>query len=146
VIALIQRVTQAAVAIDGETVARIGPGVLALVAAEPDDTAAQATRLAERVLGYRIFADECGRMNHSTRQTGRQVLAVPQFTLAADTQRGNRPGFSSACPPARARELFDTFIDVLHARHTERIEQGVFGADMQVSLINDGPVTFWLRA
>ncbi|MES1946565.1 D-tyrosyl-tRNA(Tyr) deacylase [Salinisphaera sp. C84B14] len=145
-IALIQRVTRAAVDIDENTVAAIGPGILALVAAQPDDTPAQATRLAERVLGYRIFADERGRMNHGALETGRAVLAVPQFTLAADTRRGNRPGFSSACPPERARTLFDTFLDALNARHPGLIEQGVFGADMQVSLRNDGPVTFWLQA
>lgn len=145
-IALIQRVTQAAVAIDDKTVAAIGPGILALVAAEPDDAPAQAERLAERVLGYRIFADESGRMNHGALETGRAVLAVPQFTLAADTRRGNRPGFSTACPPERAKGLFDIFVDALKARHPEHIEQGVFGADMQVSLLNDGPVTFWLQA
>ncbi|MES1941171.1 D-tyrosyl-tRNA(Tyr) deacylase [Salinisphaera sp. T5B8] len=145
-IALIQRVTQASVVIDTARVAEIGAGVLALVAAEADDTPAQAKRLAERVLGYRIFSDETGRMNHSAQQTGRAVLAVPQFTLAADTRRGNRPGFSTACAPDRARELFAAFVAVLHERHPEHVEQGVFGADMQVSLINDGPVTFWLQA
>jgi len=107
VIALIQRVTQATVSVDGETVAAIGPGVLALVAAVPDDDAGRAIRLAERVLAYRIFADERGRMNRSVADIGGAVLAVPQFTLAADTRRGNRPGFSSACAPDRARELFD---------------------------------------
>lgn len=106
-IALIQRVTQATVSVDGETVAAIGPGVLALVAAVPDDDAGRAIRLAERVLAYRIFADERGRMNRSVADIGGAVLAVPQFTLAADTRRGNRPGFSGACAPDRARELFD---------------------------------------
>lgn len=144
-IALIQRVTEAAVAIDGDTVAAIGPGVLALVAAEPADDAQRAARLAERVLSYRIFADHKARMNHSARDAERAVLAVPQFTLAADTRRGNRPGFSTACPPDRARGLFDDFMAALRSRHG-LVEQGVFGADMQVSLVNDGPVTFWLQA
>lgn len=142
-IALIQRVREAAVAVEGETVAAIGPGVLALVAAQTDDDAARAARLAERVLAYRIFADERGRMNRSVVETAGAVLAVPQFTLAADTRRGNRPGFSTACPPDRARELFDAFVGALATRY-RRLERGVFGADMQVSLINDGPVTFWL--
>lgn len=144
-IALIQRVTEAAVAIDDETVAAIGTGVLALVAAEPEDDPARAQRLAERVLAYRVFADERGRMNRSAADAGHAVLAVPQFTLAADTRRGNRPGFSTACPPERAAGLFDDFVAALRARH-ETVETGVFGADMQVSLVNDGPVTFWLQA
>ena len=144
-IALIQRVTEASVAVDGETVAAIGPGMLALVAAEPDDDDKRAARLAERVLSYRIFADDSGRMNQSATDTGHAVLAVPQFTLAADTRRGNRPGFSTACPPDRAHGLFDCFVATLAARHA-RIDQGIFGADMQVALVNDGPVTFWLQA
>ncbi|MES1929808.1 D-tyrosyl-tRNA(Tyr) deacylase [Salinisphaera dokdonensis CL-ES53] len=144
-IALIQRVTEASVAVDGETVAAIGPGILALVAAEPDDDDKRAARLAERVLSYRIFADDSGRMNQSAADTGHAVLAVPQFTLAADTRRGNRPGFSTACPPDRARELFGRFVATLTSRH-DRIDQGIFGADMQVALVNDGPVTFWLQA
>ena len=144
-IALIQRVTQATVSVDGETVAAIGPGVLALVAAVPDDDAGRAIRLAERVLAYRIFADERGRMNRSVADIGGAVLAVPQFTLAADTRRGNRPGFSSACAPDRARELFDECVAALATRHGAA-ERGVFGADMQVWLVNDGPVTFWLNS
>lgn len=144
-IALIQRVREAAVVVDGATVAAIGPGLLALVAAQADDDNARAKRLAERVLAYRIFADACGRMNNSVVDTAGAVLAVPQFTLAADTRRGNRPGFSSACPPERARKLFDLFIATLASRHGA-IERGIFGADMQVSLVNDGPVTFWLTS
>ena len=144
-IALIQRVTDAAVTIDGVQVAAIGPGLLALVAAEPDDDDARAARLAQRVLAYRIFADAQGRMNHSVVNAGHAVLAVPQFTLAADTRRGNRPGFSSACAPARAQTLFDAFVAALTAEHAP-IATGVFGADMQVRLVNDGPVTFWLQA
>lgn len=144
-IALIQRVTGASVAVGGHTIARIGPGVLALVAAEPEDTDARARRLAERVVGYRIFADAEGRMNLSATAAGKAVLAVPQFTLAADTRRGNRPGFSTACPPERAKPLFETFVTALRGSHPS-VETGRFGADMQVALINDGPVTFWLSA
>ena len=143
VIALIQRVSSAEVRVADETIAAIGAGVLALVAAERGDDSKRAGRLAERVLGYRIFADARGRMNHSALDAGRAVLAVPQFTLAADTRRGNRPGFSSACPPARAEPLFADFIAALRARHAP-IESGRFGADMQVASVNDGPVTFWL--
>lgn len=144
-IALIQRVSQARVCIDGTVVAQIGAGMVALVAAVPDDDHARAVRLAERVLAYRIFADQHGRMNRSTADTGNAVLAVPQFTLAADTRRGNRPGFSSACPPERAEPLFENFLAALKARHTS-IQNGRFGADMQVTLTNDGPVTFWLNS
>ncbi|RJS91248.1 D-aminoacyl-tRNA deacylase [Salinisphaera sp. Q1T1-3] len=144
-IALIQRVREAHVTIDSVRVGRIGPGLVALVAAVPDDTEQTAQRLAERVLAYRIFADEQGRMNHGAIAVGAGVLAVPQFTLAADTRRGNRPGFSRACPPDRAAPLFDTFVAELQQRHAP-IETGRFGADMQVGLVNDGPVTFWLES
>lgn len=144
-IALIQRVSQAQVVIDGVTVGAIDAGLVALVAATPDDDSARAVRLAERVLAYRLFADEQGRMNRSAVDTGHGVLAVPQFTLAADTRRGNRPGFSTACPPDRAEPLFDDFLGALAARH-QLVHSGRFGADMQVSLTNDGPVTFWLNS
>ena len=144
-IALLQRVLDCSVTIDGERVAEIGTGILVFVAAVPDDTAARATRLAERVAGYRIFADSRGRMNHSVVAAGHSVLAVPQFTLAADTRRGTRPGFSGACPPDRAQPLFDTFVAALRD-HDMPVACGVFGADMQVALINDGPVTFRLEA
>ncbi|MGB7756156.1 MAG: D-aminoacyl-tRNA deacylase [Salinisphaera sp.] len=144
-IALIQRVTRASVSVAGERIAAIDAGVLALVAAEPDDTEARAERLAERVLAYRIFADDNGRMNLGAVSAGKAVLAVPQFTLAADTRRGNRPGFSTACAPERAEVLFDQFTSVLTERHAP-IATGRFGADMQVELVNDGPVTFWLSA
>ncbi|MGN8159989.1 D-aminoacyl-tRNA deacylase [Salinisphaera sp. RV14] len=144
-IALIQRVTRASVTVAGERIAAIDAGVLALVAAEPDDTEARAQRLAERVLAYRIFVDDQGRMNRGAISANKAVLAVPQFTLAADTRRGNRPGFSTACPPERAEPLFDHFTSVLVARHAP-IATGRFGADMQVELVNDGPVTFWLTA
>lgn len=131
--------------IAGETVGQIERGLVALIAAVPDDTATRAARLAERLLSYRVFPDDDGRMNRSLQETGYGLLAVPQFTLAADTRRGNRPGFSSACPPDRAEPLFDALLATLHARH-EPVQSGRFGADMQVSLTNDGPVTFWLES
>jgi len=115
------------------------------VAAVPADDNARATRLAERVAGYRVFADASGRMNRSVADTGHSILAVPQFTLAADTRRGTRPGFSTACPPDRAQPLFNAFVLALRA-HGLPVACGVFGADMQVGLTNDGPVTFWLEA
>ena len=144
-IGLIQRARHAWVDIDDARVAEIGAGLVALVCAVPDDTPERAARLAERILAYRVFGDDNGRMNIGVRDAGHAVLAVPQFTLAADTARGNRPGFSGACPPARARGLFDDFIAALTARH-EAVATGRFGADMQVGLINDGPVTFWLTS
>ncbi|GAB3680606.1 D-aminoacyl-tRNA deacylase [Salinisphaera aquimarina] len=144
-IALIQRVTRASVTIDDQVHAEIGAGLLVLVAAVPDDEHKQARRLAQRVLDYRVFADAEQRMNLSARDTGAAILAVPQFTLAADTRRGNRPGFSGACPPARALPLFNGFVDALHEQHAA-VENGLFGADMQVALVNDGPVTFWLTS
>lgn len=144
-IALIQRVQRAAVHIDGQVFAAIDAGLLALVAAVPDDTPARAQRLAQRVAAYRLFNDEQGRMNLGATTAGMAILAVPQFTLAADTRSGNRPGFSTACPPDQAQPLFDQFVQALQARH-EPVATGQFGADMQVELINDGPVTFWLQA
>ncbi|HET7314795.1 D-aminoacyl-tRNA deacylase [Salinisphaera sp.] len=144
-IALIQRVSRASVTVEDQCIAAIGPGVLALVAAEPDDTEARARRLAERVLAYRIFADASNRMNLGAITANKAVLAVPQFTLAADTRRGNRPGFSTACDPERAAPLFDLLVATLAERHA-LVEAGRFGADMQVALVNDGPVTFWLNA
>lgn len=144
-IALIQRVSEASVSIAGERIAVIDSGILALVGAEREDTPARVRRLAERVLAYRIFPDANDRMNHSAITAGKAILAVPQFTLAADTHSGNRPGFSTACPPDQAKPLFDTFVAALRAQHAT-VATGRFGADMQVSLINDGPVTFWLSA
>lgn len=144
-IALIQRVTQAAVHIQGARVAAIGPGVLALIGVTRADTAADATRLLERLLGYRVFADAAGKMNLSVREVRGGVLLVPQFTLAADTARGTRAGFSTAAEPARARELFSLLLEQAQAAYAP-VSAGVFGADMQVSLVNDGPVTFWLSS
>lgn len=143
-IALIQRVQHAAVHIDGQQFAAIDAGLLALVAAEPEDTQTRAQRLAQRVAAYRIFNDDQGRMNLGATSAGMAIMAVPQFTLAADTRSGNRPGFSTACPPEQARPLFDHFVQALQARH-QPVATGQFGADMQVELVNDGPVTFWLH-
>jgi len=144
VIALIQRVAEANVSVGGERVAAIGTGVLALVGVERDDGEAQAERLAERVLGYRIFPDEQGRMNRSLLEAGGALLAVPQFTLVADTRKGMRPSFSSGADPEKGMRLFERFVEF--ARRQASVETGRFGADMQVSLVNDGPVTFWLQA
>jgi D-tyrosyl-tRNA(Tyr) deacylase len=136
-IALIQRVAEASVRVGGETVGAIDSGILALVGVEREDGEAEAERLAERVLGYRIFPDDQGRMNRS-------LLAVPQFTLVADTKNGSRPGFSSGASPEDGMRFFDRFVE--HARRKARVETGRFGAHMRVSLVNDGPVTFWLQA
>ncbi len=144
-IALIQRVSEASVRVDGACVGAIGRGVLALVAVEPDDTEARAERLVERVLGYRIFEDENGRMNHSLVDLGGGLLLVSQFTLAADTSKGMRASLTSAAPPEQARRLFDHAVAAARARHPN-VATGRFGARMQVALINDGPVTFWLTA
>jgi D-tyrosyl-tRNA(Tyr) deacylase len=143
-IALIQRVTEARVEVEGEIVGRIGVGILALVGVERGDGEAEAARLAERVIGYRIFPDAEGKMNLSLAQAGGGLLAVPQFTLAAETGKGARPSFSSAAPPQEGERLFARFVALARARHTT-VECGRFGAEMQVHLVNDGPVTFWLQ-
>lgn len=143
-IGLLQRVIEASVRIDGETVASIGEGLLVLVGVQPDDDEASAARLLARLLGYRVFSDEQGRMNRALRETGGGLLLVPQFTLAADTQSGTRAGFSTAAPPEQARRLFTHLVMLAHAAHGN-VGSGVFGADMKVALINDGPVTFWLE-
>jgi D-tyrosyl-tRNA(Tyr) deacylase len=142
-IALIQRVTRAQVHIHGASVAEIGTGVLALIGVTREDTAADAERLLERLLTYRLFADAAGKMNLSVQQVHGGLLLVPQFTLAADTASGTRAGFSTAAEPARARELFSYLLEQARAAYAP-VSAGVFGADMQVSLVNDGPVTFWL--
>jgi D-tyrosyl-tRNA(Tyr) deacylase len=144
-IALIQRVTSASVRVNGATVAAIGPGLLALAAVERGDEAAQAERLAERILGYRVFADENGRMNLSLADTGGELLLVSQFTLAADTRKGMRPSFTPAAEPAEGRRLFDLLVAAARRRHAA-VQTGRFGDHMEVVLVNDGPVTFWLRA
>jgi D-tyrosyl-tRNA(Tyr) deacylase len=145
VIALVQRVTGAEVTVGGESVGAIGGGILALIGVERGDGEAEAARLVERVLGYRIFPDAEGRMNLSLADTGGALLAVPQFTLAADTRKGARPSFSSAAPPAEGERLFERFVALARARMSA-VATGRFGAEMQVRLVNDGPVTFWLQA
>ena len=143
-LALLQRVTEARVAVAGEVVGQIGPGLLVLVGVQPADGPGQATRMAERLLGYRVFDDADGRMNLSLADTGGGLLLVPQFTLAADTDRGKRPSFTSAAEPKHAQVVFDALVDAARQRHAQ-VATGRFGADMQVSLTNDGPVTFLLR-
>ena len=143
-IALIQRVREARVQVAGLTIGAIHRGILALVGVEKGDTEREAERLAERVIGYRIFADDGGKMNRSLAEVRGGLLIVPQFTLAADTQSGARPSFSSAAPPAEGEKLYLRFVELARARHA-LVETGTFAADMQVSLVNDGPVTFWLQ-
>jgi D-tyrosyl-tRNA(Tyr) deacylase len=143
-IGLIQRVSEASVAVDGETIGCIGPGLMALVAAERGDTPAQACRLAQRLLSYRVFEDDDGKMNLDLRQVQGGILLVPQFTLAADTGKGNRPSFTGAAEPAVGRELFDVVVHEV-AQQCPRVATGRFGANMAVRLVNQGPVTFWLR-
>jgi D-tyrosyl-tRNA(Tyr) deacylase len=145
-LSLIQRVTQARVEVDGAVVGAIGPGLLALVGVEPGDGPAQVARMTERLLGYRVFADDAGRMNRSLADTGGGLLLVSQFTLAADTGSGMRPGFSTAAAPAEAERIFDTLLATCRQRHAGGVESGRFGAHMTVSLVNDGPVTFLLKA
>jgi D-aminoacyl-tRNA deacylase len=143
-IALIQRTARASVSIDGVEVASIGRGMLALVGIATADSADSAARLVEKLLSYRIFPDDAGKMNRDLRQIDGQLLLVPQFTLMADTDKGTRPGFSRGASPAIARPLFEEVVKVARALHP-RVSAGVFGADMQVELVNDGPVTFWLE-
>jgi D-tyrosyl-tRNA(Tyr) deacylase len=145
VIALIQRVTGANVKVAGKPVGVIGAGLVALIGVERGDTEVEALLLAERVTNYRIFADQEGKMNLSVKDVRGQILAVPQFTLAADTNSGARPSFSSAASPAEAERLFKRFVEKIQ-EWSPRVATGQFGADMQLSLVNDGPVTFWLRA
>lgn len=144
-LALIQRVTHASVEVDGSVVGRIGPGLLALIGVQSDDDAGRIARMRERLLGYRVFADEAGRMNRSLADTGGGLLLVSQFTLAADTRSGMRPGFSTAAPPAEAERLFDALVAECRAHAPAGVETGRFGAHMVVNLANDGPVTFLLQ-
>jgi D-tyrosyl-tRNA(Tyr) deacylase len=143
-IGLLQRVTHARVEIGGENVAAIDGGLLVLVGVQQGDSESAAERLLERLLGYRVFPDDGGKMNLGLDQVDGGLLLVPQFTLAADTRSGMRPGFSTAASPDEGRRLFDYLVQQAQMRHA-RVESGQFGADMQVSLINDGPVTFWLE-
>lgn len=144
-LSLIQRVSSASVSVDGEVVGAIGPGLLALVAVEPGDGEAQLVRMAERLLGYRVFDDGSGRMSRSLADVGGGLLLVSQFTLAADTRSGMRPSFTTAAPPAEAERSFNRLVELCRARHAPGVETGRFGAHMVVSLVNDGPVTFLLR-
>jgi len=144
VIALLQRVSAAQVVIDGATVGAIERGLLVLLGVEAGDSTAEADRLLERLLNYRVFNDEAGKMNLSLRDVGGGLLLVPQFTLAADTRKGLRPGFSTAAPPEQGRVLFEHVVVKARLTHTE-VATGQFGADMKVTLTNDGPVTFWLQ-
>lgn len=147
---LIQRVSQAAVAIDDETVATIGPGLLLFLAVEPSDDEQSAQRLLNKVLGYRVFADDSGRMNLSVEATKGELLVVSQFTLTADTRKGLRPSFSGSAEPVLAESLYGRFLAQARARVAPgglaRVAAGRFAADMAVSLVNDGPVTFWLSS
>ena len=144
-LSLIQRVTSATVTVEGEVVGTIEAGLLALVGVEPGDGEAQIARMAERLLGYRVFADEAGKMNRSLADTGGGLLLVSQFTLAADTRSGMRPSFTTAAPPAEAEQGFNRLVDICRRTHAGRVETGRFGAHMVISLVNDGPVTFLLR-
>lgn len=142
-IGLLQRVTRADVRVAGETIGEIGRGLMVLVAVHRDDTDADAARLAERLLSYRVFPDDEGRMNRSVRDIGGGLLLVPQFTLTADTKKGTRASFTKGAPPEVASAHFDRLV-VACRRELDTVETGRFGADMQVTLTNDGPVTFWL--
>lgn len=143
-IALLQRVTGADVVVDGAVVGRIGAGLLVLLCAERHDTEREADALLSKVLAYRVFSDKDGKMNCSLAEVGGGLLLVPQFTLAADTQSGTRPSFTPAASPVEAKRLFDYFVKKTRSRW-DIVETGQFGAHMQVSLTNDGPVTFWLH-
>ena len=145
-IGFLQRVSSASVAVDHNSncIAEIGPGLLVLVGVEKTDTQAKAERLAERILAYRVFADDTGRMNLNVGQISGEILLVPQFTLAADTRQGNRPGFSLAADPEMGEQLFEALAAAMQ-QLGQSPAKGCFGADMQVNLCNDGPVSFWLQ-
>ena len=143
-IGLLQRVSEASVSVDGEIIGAIGQGLMVLVGVEKGDSEAEADRLLQRLLGYRIFTDADGKMNLSLKEVQGGLLLVPQFTLAADTKKGARPSFSSAAAPDHGQKLFEYFLSQAKQQHTT-VASGRFGADMQVSLVNDGPVTFWLQ-
>jgi len=143
-IALLQRVRHASVVVDGATIGAIQAGLMVLVCAERQDTEKDAEQLLTKLLSYRVFSDDAGKMNRSVTDVQGDLLLVPQFTLAADTQSGTRPSFTPAAPPELGKQLFDYFVEQARSKHSV-VETGQFGADMQVSLTNDGPVTFWLQ-
>jgi D-aminoacyl-tRNA deacylase len=143
--ALVQRVSRASVTVSGETLGAIGPGLMILVCAMQGDDATRAAALARKIALLRILRDDDGKMNRAILDTGGEALVVSQFTLAADTTRGNRPGFSAAADPATGERLYEAFADALASQGVP-VQRGRFGADMQVALVNDGPVTVWLEA
>ncbi|HEX5345109.1 MAG TPA: D-aminoacyl-tRNA deacylase [Duganella sp.] len=143
-IGLLQRVSSASVVVDGVTIGAIGAGLMVLVCAERNDTEKDADALLTKLLGYRVFADDAGKMNRSVTDTQGGLLLVPQFTLAADTKSGTRPSFTPAAAPADGLRLFNYFVEQARLKHPT-VQTGQFGADMKVSLTNDGPVTFWLQ-
>jgi len=143
-IALLQRVSEATVTVDGNTTGAISHGILALIGVQRGDTEKQAARLLQRLLAYRIFPDAAGKMNLDLSQAAGGLMLVPQFTLAADTNRGNRPSFTPAASPAEGERLFRHLV-TLAERELDNVQTGIFGADMKVQLVNDGPVTFWLQ-
>jgi D-tyrosyl-tRNA(Tyr) deacylase len=143
-IALLQRVTHASVVVDSNVIGTIDAGLLVLVCAERGDTEKESDALLEKLLAYRVFSDEAGKMNRSVKDVQGGLLLVPQFTLAADTRSGTRPSFTPAASPEEGKKLFDYFVLQAHAKHAQ-VHTGQFGAHMQVSLTNDGPVTFWLQ-
>ncbi|MHB8424848.1 MAG: D-aminoacyl-tRNA deacylase [Gammaproteobacteria bacterium] len=143
-IGLLQRVNRASVEVQGKPIAAIGRGLLVFIGVECADTEAQGERLLQRLLAYRVFADDAGRMNRDIREIKGELLLVPQFTLPADTRKGNRPSFTPAAPPEMGRQLFE-YLCVQAERLHAATAHGVFGADMQVHIVNDGPVTFWLQ-
>src|SRR6056297_2206166 len=142
--AILQRVSKAQVSVDGEVIGRTGPGLMVLVCAMQGDDEAEADRLAARIAKLRIFKDDAGKMNRSLRDAGGGALVVSQFTLAADTTRGNRPGFSAAAAPEEGMRLYEHFAGALEGQGVA-VEKGRFGADMQIALVNDGPVTIWME-
>ncbi len=144
-IGLIQRVTQASITIEGKLFSQIEQGLLVLVGVEKKDTETQADKLLHRLLSYRVFADENDKMNLSVQDINGSLLLVPQFTLPADTRKGNRPSFTPAADPATGHALFHYLLSQANQQYPEHIQSGQFGADMQVSLVNNGPVTFWLQ-
>jgi D-tyrosyl-tRNA(Tyr) deacylase len=142
---LLQRVSEASVTVDNNVVGEIGQGILLLLGIQKNDSSATADKLIDKILAYRMFADDNNKMNCNVQQIGGGILVVSQFTLAADTNKGLRPSFSSAAPPAQAQQLYDYFVEQLRVRH-QPVATGIFAADMKVALVNDGPVTFMLSA